>query len=71
MRDVQRRPVDWNRFRYSVWAPGYDRMVAAFPSFDAARRQSIARLDLQPGQRVLLVGPARASTFTICRRRCP
>lgn len=48
--------MDWNRLRYSVWAPLYDRLVAAFPSFDTARRESIARLRLQPGERLLIVG---------------
>lgn len=45
----------WNRLRYSLWAPVYDRMATA-AGFDAARRSSIARLELPPGARVLLIG---------------
>ena len=43
----------WNRFRYSVWAPVYDLLTAATHS---RRRQSVQLLNLQPGERVLLVG---------------
>lgn len=45
----------WNRIRYTLWAPFYDPFVAAV-GFDAYRRQSIARLRLWPGDRVLLAG---------------
>lgn len=45
----------WNRLRYTVWAPAYDRIVRA-AGFDAARRLSIDRLRLAPGDRVLIVG---------------
>jgi phosphatidylethanolamine/phosphatidyl-N-methylethanolamine N-methyltransferase len=43
----------WNRLRYSVWAPFYD---LAGRRFDRYRRESLARLDLRTGQRLLLVG---------------
>lgn len=42
----------WNRIRYTLWAPMYD-LVARF---GRQRRRSIALLQLQPGERVLLVG---------------
>lgn len=42
----------WNRIRYTLWAPAYD-LVARF---GRQRRRSIALLQLQPGERVLLVG---------------
>ena len=45
----------WNRLRYTVWAPAYD-LVAGAAGFDAARRLSIERLRLAPGNRVLIVG---------------
>jgi phosphatidylethanolamine/phosphatidyl-N-methylethanolamine N-methyltransferase len=45
----------WNRRRYTIWAPAYDALVAAV-GFDAARRLSIDRLKLAPGDRVLIVG---------------
>ena len=45
----------WNRLRYTVWAPAYDALVRA-AGFDAARRLSIDRLRLAPGDRVLIVG---------------
>jgi len=43
----------WNRIRYSVWAPFYDVVTGGF---DRYRRESLARLSLSPGERVLLVG---------------
>ena len=45
----------WNRFRYTVWAPFYDTLVAAV-GFDDLRRRSIGYLGLQAGNRVLIVG---------------
>ena len=45
----------WNRLRYTVWAPAYD-LIANAAGFDAARRLSIERLRLTPGNRVLIVG---------------
>lgn len=45
----------WNRLRYTLWAPVYDAVIGA-ASFDAARRLSIERLALAPGNRVLVVG---------------
>jgi len=45
----------WNRLRYTVWAPAYDAVVHA-AGFDTARRLSIDRLGLAPGDRVLIVG---------------
>jgi ubiquinone/menaquinone biosynthesis C-methylase UbiE len=45
----------WNRIRYTFWAPIYDR-VAEAAGFGDARRRSIERLRLAPGQRVLIVG---------------
>lgn len=45
----------WNRLRYTVWSPAYDAIVGA-AGFDAARRLSIGRLRLAPGDRVLVVG---------------
>jgi phosphatidylethanolamine/phosphatidyl-N-methylethanolamine N-methyltransferase len=45
----------WNRLIYRLWSPIYDGL---FDRFFAApgRRQAMQRLDLQPGERVLLVG---------------
>ena len=45
----------WNRIRYTAWAPGYDALAGAV-GFTEARRRSIGRLNLGPGDRVLLVG---------------
>ncbi|HEX7181406.1 MAG TPA: methyltransferase domain-containing protein [Thermoanaerobaculia bacterium] len=44
--------TDWNRQRYTFWAPFYD-LVARFRR---QRRRSIELLDLKPGERVLIVG---------------
>ena len=43
----------WNRIRYTIWAPVYD-MVGR--RFDGRRRESVRLLDLEPGERVLVVG---------------
>ncbi len=43
----------WNRVRYTLWAPFYDRVTA---SFAPLRRRSIERLQLRAGQSLLLVG---------------
>ena len=45
----------WNRLRYTVWASAYD-AVANAAGFDAARRLSIERLRLAPGDRLLMAG---------------
>jgi ubiquinone/menaquinone biosynthesis C-methylase UbiE len=42
----------WIRFRYSFWAPHYDR-VTRFPR---ERRRSIELLELRPGERLLIIG---------------
>lgn len=42
----------WNRLRYTVYAPVYDRIA----SFAGPRRRSIGLLDLQDGERVLIDG---------------
>jgi ubiquinone/menaquinone biosynthesis C-methylase UbiE len=47
--------IKWNRLRYTVWAPAYD-AVARAAGFDTARRLSIDRLRLAPGDRILIVG---------------
>jgi ubiquinone/menaquinone biosynthesis C-methylase UbiE len=47
--------IMWNRLRYTVWAPAYDTIVGA-AGFNTARRLSIERLRLAPGDRVLIVG---------------
>ncbi len=42
----------WNRLRYSLYAPLYDRVRF----FTRQRRRSVALLDPRPGERLLLVG---------------
>jgi phosphatidylethanolamine/phosphatidyl-N-methylethanolamine N-methyltransferase len=44
----------WNRIIYRLWAPLYDATVGHF--FLPGRRRAIELLNLQPGERVLLVG---------------
>lgn len=43
----------WNRIRYSLLAPVYDRIAP----FRAQRRRSIERLDPRPGEIALLEKP--------------
>jgi phosphatidylethanolamine/phosphatidyl-N-methylethanolamine N-methyltransferase len=61
-RSFERRPISprpvftmWDRLRYTVWAPVYDVLVGAV-GFSTARRDSIERLRLTDGDRVLIVG---------------
>jgi phosphatidylethanolamine/phosphatidyl-N-methylethanolamine N-methyltransferase len=42
----------WNRIRYTAFAPLYDRIAR----FASQRRRSLSLLDLQPGERLLIVG---------------
>ncbi|HEV8580672.1 MAG TPA: methyltransferase domain-containing protein [Thermoanaerobaculia bacterium] len=42
----------WYRFRYTLWAPHYDRVT----KFPRERRHSIDLLQLQPTERLLIVG---------------
>jgi SAM-dependent methyltransferase len=44
----------WNRFIYRLWAPIYDAVLGRF--FLPGRKRAIAAAELQPGERVLLVG---------------
>ncbi len=44
----------WNRFIYRLWAPVYDATVGRF--FLPGRKRAFDLLNLQPGERVLLVG---------------
>jgi phosphatidylethanolamine/phosphatidyl-N-methylethanolamine N-methyltransferase len=46
----------WNRLRYSLYAPVYDRVRF----FTRQRRRSVALLDPRPGERLLLVGAGPA-----------
>jgi ubiquinone/menaquinone biosynthesis C-methylase UbiE len=45
--------TSWQRRRYTLWAPVYDRMIGWM---DRARCDSIRALDARPGERVLIVG---------------
>lgn len=47
--------MTWDRLRYTAWAPAYDALVRV-AGFEAARRLSIDRLRLAPGDRVLIIG---------------
>lgn len=44
---------EWNRRRYTLWAPVYDWVGGLF---DARRRESLRQLHVRPGERILLVG---------------
>jgi ubiquinone/menaquinone biosynthesis C-methylase UbiE len=48
--------MEWDRIRYTAWAPGYDRLVRSFPAIERARRRSIDLLGLRASERVLIVG---------------
>ena len=42
----------WYRFRYTLWAPHYDRVT----KFHRERRHSVDLLRLQPGERLVIIG---------------
>lgn len=42
----------WHRFRYSLWAPHYDKVTKLHPQ----RRRSVELLAPRPGERLLIVG---------------
>jgi phosphatidylethanolamine/phosphatidyl-N-methylethanolamine N-methyltransferase len=44
----------WNQFIYRLWAPIYDATVNHF--FTPGRKRALELLDLQPGEKVLLIG---------------
>jgi ubiquinone/menaquinone biosynthesis C-methylase UbiE len=42
----------WHRFRYTLWAPHYDKIT----KFPRERRHSIGLLELRPGERLVIIG---------------
>lgn len=46
-------PAQWNRWRYTAYAPFYDVLVRPFQE---ARKRAIEQLELQAGERVLIIG---------------
>jgi ubiquinone/menaquinone biosynthesis C-methylase UbiE len=57
----------WNRLRYTFWAPVYDRLVG---SFERARADSLRLLDLQPRDRVLIVGAGTGADLPLLPAGC-
>jgi ubiquinone/menaquinone biosynthesis C-methylase UbiE len=51
----------WLRFRYTIWAPHYDRITKLHPQ----RRRSIELLALKPGERVVVVGCGTGSDLPL------
>jgi phosphatidylethanolamine/phosphatidyl-N-methylethanolamine N-methyltransferase len=45
-------PNAWQRLRYTIWAPHYDRVTR----FHEERRYSVGLLALQPGERLVIIG---------------
>jgi len=54
----------WNRIRYTLWAPLYD-LVGRL--FDERRRESLRLLDLQDGERLLIVGAGTGADLPYVR----
>lgn len=48
----RRHATRWNRLRYGLYAPVYDRVAR----FGAQRRRAVELLDPRPGERLLIVG---------------
>jgi phosphatidylethanolamine/phosphatidyl-N-methylethanolamine N-methyltransferase len=57
----------WNRLRYSFWAPVYDRLIG---SFARARADSLRRLELRAGERVLIVGAGTGADLPLVPQGC-
>ena len=51
----------WNRIRYTLYTPIYDLLVGKI--FTGSRRKSIGLLDIQPNEKVLLVGAGTGLDF--------
>lgn len=56
----------WRRIVYTLWAPFYDLLAEVFTKL---RKQSIERLDLSAGQRVLLIGAGTGLDLQYLPRR--
>ena len=54
----------WNRLRYTIYAPVYDRIA----SFTGPRRRSIELLDLRAGERVLIDGAGTGADLGLIPR---
>ena len=48
--------MNWDRVRYTMWSPAYDKLVRAVPSVQAARQRSLDLLGARAGERLLIVG---------------
>jgi SAM-dependent methyltransferase len=57
----------WNRLRYTLWAPVYDRLVGCF---GRARADSLRLLDLQLRDRVLIVGAGTGADLPLLAAGC-
>ena len=54
----------WNQFIYRLWAPVYDATVGRF--FLPGRERAMELLNLQPDERVLLVGVGTGADLLYC-----
>ena len=57
----------WNRIRYSLYAPFYDVFVRRLAR---GRRRAIELLDVQPGERVLIVGCGTGLDLELLPKGC-
>jgi phosphatidylethanolamine/phosphatidyl-N-methylethanolamine N-methyltransferase len=51
----------WNRVRYTLYAPFYDRIVGLF---EQSRQRSLSLLQLLPSETVLIVGAGTGADLT-------
>jgi ubiquinone/menaquinone biosynthesis C-methylase UbiE len=58
---------EWNRARYTLWAPVYDLIGRAF---DPMRRESLRRLGARAGEDVLIVGAGTGADLPFLPAEC-
>ncbi len=57
----------WNKIRYTLYAPGYDILGKIFFS---SRKKSIYNLNIQPGEKVLIIGVGTGLDLEFTPKNC-
>ncbi len=57
----------WNKFRYTLYAPGYDLMGRYFKD---PRKRSVESLNIKPGDKVLIIGAGTGLDLEFIHPEC-